>query len=133
MVEYRDRKYPDREYREKRTGPDFLVRWVHLASFIVWLFIAVLAFLIDRAKPEQVTFFDRLFDITRRGDWNQSLTNIAFILSLVLFVFSIISLIINAQRLKRKGDHVSKSLIISLIISVVSIVVYLAYIISTLA
>ncbi len=114
-------------FMEKRLGPDFLVYWIRVSSFIVWLIIGVFFFINDLAKPQQTTFFDRLFDISRRTVWDQNLMLISFIVAVVLFFFSLLSLIVNTKRLKRLNDHISISLILSLIVSTLSILLYLAY------
>jgi len=114
-------------FMEKRIGPDFLVYWIRISSFIVWLIIGVFFFINDLARPQQITFFDRLFDVSRRTVWDQNLMMISFIVAVILFFFSLLSLIINTKRLKRKSDHISISLIISLIVSTLSILLYLAY------
>jgi len=114
-------------FMEKRIGPDFLVYWIRISRIIVWLIIAVFFFINDLARPQQITFFDRLFDVSRRTVWDQNLMMISFIVAVILFFFSLLSLIINTKRLKRKSDHISISLIISLIVSTLSILLYLAY------
>jgi formate-dependent nitrite reductase membrane component NrfD len=115
------------KYFEKRLGPDFLVYWIRISSFIVWLVLGVFFFVTDLAKPQQTTFFDRLFDVSRRTIWDQNLMMISFFVAVILFFFSLLSLIINTKRLKRKSDHISISLVISLIVSTLSILLYLAY------
>ena len=114
-------------FYEKRTGPDFLVHWIRISSFIVWLIIGIFFIINDFAKPQQTTFFDRLFDISRRTAWDSQLLMASFIVAVVLFFFSLLSLIINTRRLKRKSDRISISLIISLIVSILSILFYIAY------
>lgn len=120
-------EHSQRTYFEKRIGPDFLVYWIRLSSFIVWLLLGIFFLVADFAKPEQVTLFDRLFDVTRRTVWDQNMLMISFFVAIVLFFFSLLSLIINTRRLKRKSDRISISLIISLIVSTLSILLYLAY------
>jgi len=119
--------HTQRSYFEKRNGPDFLVYWIRISSFAVWLLLGIFFLVADFAQPEQVTLFDRLFDVTRRTVWDQNMLMISFFVAIVLFFFSLLSLIINTRRLKRKSDHISISLIISLIVSTLSILLYLAY------
>lgn len=117
--------YWDNNVSEKRTGPDVLVKWIKISSYLVWLFIAVFIFLTDLAKPQQLTFFDRLLDISIRTTWDNQLLLVAFITAIILFILSFFSLVVNLKRLKRKSDHISLSLIISLILSSIFIVIYL--------
>lgn len=117
---------------DRRNGPDFLVYWIRISSFIVWLLIGLYMVIADFARPEEVTFFDRILDVSRRSAWDENLMMIAFIVALILFFFSLLSLIINTKRLKRKTDRISISLIVSLIVSILSILFYLAYAIVSL-
>ena len=119
-------------YTEKRLGPDFYVYWIRISSFIVWLVLGIFFLVTDLAKPQQTTFFDRLFDVSRRSIWDQNLMMIAFLVAVILFFFSLLSLIINTKRLKRKEDRISISLIISLIASTLSILLFLAYAINNI-
>lgn len=112
---------------DRRTGPDFLVYWIRISSFVVWLLIGLYFVVSDFARPENVTFFDRILDVSRRTVWDENLMMVSFIVALVLFFFSLLSLIINTKRLKRKTDRLSFSLIISLFVSILSILFYLAY------
>lgn len=112
--------------QEKRTGPDLLVKWVKVARFIVWIILGVLIVLTDTAKPQDTTFFDHFFDVKVRNFWDQNLLSISFIVAILLFIFSFISILINIMRLKRKTDHLSASLIITLIISSIGILLYLS-------
>lgn len=111
---------------EKRTGPDLLVKWVKIARFIVWIILGVLIVLTDTAKPQETTFFDHIFDVRVRNFWDQNLLSISFIVAILLFIFSFISILINIMRLKRRTDHLSISLILTLIISSIVILFYLS-------
>ena len=110
---------------EKRVGPDILVLWVKLASYLVWLILGIYLLITDLAKPENATFFDNLLNVNMRKYWDQNLLYISFLISLVLFVLSFLSIMVNIMRLKRKTDHLSISLIITLILSSLGILVYM--------
>ncbi len=122
----------DRLYSEKRTGPDFLVYWIRISSFAVWVMLGIFFMIYDLAMPHESTFFDRLFDVSSRTVWDQNLMLISFFVAVILFFFSLLSLIINTRRLKRKSDRISLSLVFSLIVSTLSILLYLAYAISNI-
>jgi len=117
----------NQQFSEKRSGPDFLVYWIRVSSFVVWLVLGIFFVVTDLAKPQQTTLFDRMFDVSRRTVWDQNLMMISFIVAVLLFFFSFLSLVINTKRLKRKNDHISVSLIISLVVSTLSILLYMAY------
>lgn len=114
--------HPD---HEKRVGPDILVKWVRLASYLVWFILGIYLLITDLARPEHATFFDNLLNVNIRKYWDQNLLFTSFIVSVVLFVLSFISIIVNIMRLKRKTDHLSISLMITLVLSSLGILVYL--------
>jgi hypothetical protein len=116
--------YWEEKISEKREGPDSILLWIRIASICVWIMLSVFIFLTDMARPAQATLFDHLYDITVRATWDDNLLFAAFIIALILFVFSIISILLNAQRLKRKTDKISISLIISVVTSAIYIMVY---------
>lgn len=117
--------YWEEQVQEKRNGPDTIIKWVHRASIFVWIILSIFIFITDLAKPEDKTMFDHMFGVSVRSSWDTNLLFIAFIVALVMFLFSIVSLMFNAQRLKRKTDKVSVSLIISLITAAVYVLFYL--------
>lgn len=116
-----------RQFKDKRKGPDLLIYWVKISSVIAWILIGVYLLIADQARPEQEYFLDRLLDVHRNPNWNDSLLVTAFIIAIIIFFFSLLSLIVNSQRLKRKDDHLSFSLITALVISSIGIVLYFVY------
>jgi len=112
---------------EKREGPDTIIKWIRIASICVWIMLSVFIFLTDMARPVQATLFDHIYDLTVRSTWDDKLLLAAFVIAVILFVFSIISILLNAQRLKRKSDKISISLVISVITSAIYIMVYFYY------
>ncbi len=111
--------------QEKRQGPDILVKWVRIARFFAWIMLGIFLVITDTAKPQTLTFWDRFLDVKIRGFWDQNLLFIAFIVAVILFIFSFVSILINAMRLKRKTDRLCISLLITLIISSIGILFYL--------
>lgn len=110
--------------KEQRKGNDLIIKYIKISRIIAWMIVCAFLVTMDQAKPHQATFFDRLFKIDVVSFWNQGLVYRAVLIAILLFVFSLISLIINSMRLKRKTDHISVSLIITLIISIVGIILY---------
>ncbi|AGC67989.1 hypothetical protein Cst_c09910 [Thermoclostridium stercorarium subsp. stercorarium DSM 8532] len=109
---------------ERRKKPDIICRFLDAAVAVVWLLILSVLALVHFARPREENFFDRLFGVEVRKTMDYSLLNIAFCLLVFLFVFSLISLILNTRRLKRRTDYIRKSFIISLIASFAGIVIY---------
>lgn len=111
---------------ENRKGPDLLVRWVKVSRFIAWILLGVCLLFIDQAKPRKESFFDHLFNVKVYSFWDLKLVTFAFVVAVILFIFSLISILINIMRLKRKTDRLSISLIISLIASSIYMLIYIS-------
>ncbi len=111
---------------ENRKGPDLLVKWVKISRYIAWILLGVCILFIDQAKPRTAGFFDRLFNVNVYAYWDLKLVTFAFVIAVVLFLFSFISILINVMRLKRKTDRLCVSLIISLISSSIYMLIYLS-------
>ncbi len=116
----------NREFIERRKGPDILVRLVHWLGAAAWIIMFFILAITDRAKPQMATFFDRFFKIQVRETWNYSLVQWSFYLMILLSILCIIGLLVNAKRHRRKSDRYSFSLIMMLILAVVGILMYIA-------
>jgi len=114
---------PIRYIPERRKKKDFICSFLDAAVIIVWIAILGILSLVHFALPREENFFDRLFNMEVNQTLDLSLLNIAFMLLIFLFVFSLISIILNTRRLKRRSDYLRKSFIISLAGSVVGIIV----------
>ena len=108
----------------RRKRPDLLLQllaWFNAAA--VFALAAALCF-IAVAKPQMETFFDRYYNLTLRKTWDESLVGYIALTLALSFVTSMIGLILNSRRLKRKGDHIHSTLVISLVVSIVGLVAY---------
>lgn len=121
------------EPTDKRKGPDLLVKWVRVSSFVTWILILLTVVITDSAKPELHTILDIRYGKTSRTSWDGSLLINAFMLSIGTFIFTLISLLINSQRLKRKYDRISISLIIGMIVSGLFMIGFFVYYLNSLA
>lgn len=107
---------------EHRAGPDLLIRFTQLSSVLIWIMIGIMLVFTDSAKPEIYTILDIHYDKSSRISWNQNILTAMLIFSIIIFALSLISLIVNSQRLKRKTDHIRYSLVIGLIVSTIAMV-----------
>lgn len=112
-------------YLNRRKGPDVWVKFLKLASILVWGLMLPILIIVDRAKPDVENFFSRLFKITLRQNWDIDLLSYAFYLSLIAFTFAIFAFHINRKRHHRKTDKYSKSIITLLCLSFFVILFYL--------
>lgn len=112
---------------ERRKRPDFLVKWVKWTGLISWCILIPGLYFVEKARPPMETFFDRLLEIETRQFWDVEYIDIAFYLMAALFILSMVSIIINSRRLKRKGDRLSPSLSINAALSMIGIAVYFIF------
>ncbi|MGE5614673.1 MAG: hypothetical protein ACM3XR_09725 [Bacillota bacterium] len=106
---------------ERRRGPDAVIKAVWWISGISWVLIITAVIFAGLAKPENETFFDRLFNIRVRGYWDYDLLRYAFIILLLNFVTCIVGFILNLFRQKRKTDRINKSVILLAAVSLAGI------------
>lgn|GEM_PF-1762342 len=104
---------------DERKGPDIIVKTINLLSIGLWIFIIFNLCIILLSRPVGETFFDRLLNISVRNYWDANLLTFALVLSLIQFVISIFSFVLNTKRLKRKGDRIRISIIISIFFSLI--------------
>ena len=101
----------------KRRGSDFLTRAITFFVLADWVAIISAFIFLDLAVPQKGTFF--------AGTWGKNIRpafypeKLAWVLGLLTlgFLVSLIGLLINASRHRRKEDYYRKSLIILCIFS----------------
>lgn len=111
--------------KEKRKGNDIIIKCIKFSRIFAWVILFAFLIILDQAKPHETTFFDRLLKINVTSFWNQNLVYRAILVAIILFTFSLMGLVFNTMRLKRKSDHISISLLITLGFSILIIILYL--------
>jgi hypothetical protein len=111
--------------REKRKGPDALIKAVWWTTGISWSLFLVLLVFFYTARPESATFFDRQFNVSIRDYWNENILLYAFCIMVLNLAVCIIGLIFNMARHKRKTDKISKSILILGSVTLAGILWYL--------
>lgn len=112
-------------FKDRRHGPD---RWIKSLSWISgtgWIIIISILLIIDKAKPQMETFFDRWFQLTLRNTWDQKLLQSTFFLMLGLLILNSMGLWINTQRNRRINDNYRISLIFQIIIALLGIIAFI--------
>ncbi|BCR02978.1 hypothetical protein DESUT3_00470 [Desulfuromonas versatilis] len=113
-------------FRERRRGPDPLVRSLRWLGGLGWLaMLAALVFL-DLAKPEIETFFERWYQIRLRTTWDLQLARYLFYSMLAGLAFSLAGLAANLRRRRRSSDEIRVSLVALAVISLLGILRYLS-------
>lgn len=110
----------------RRKQPDLILRLLAWSNgvAVASLFIAVC--LVALAKPKRMNFLDHFYGVQRLSPaWDKSMLGYIGSMLLLSFIASIIGIVLNSKRLKRKRDHVHATLVLSLIISAASLLFYL--------
>ena len=102
---------------DRRRKPDMVIRLVHIISMAGWVMITICSALTINSKPEQTNLFYKLFNVPVRDYWNTTLLGDVFVLLIFLFVLSLVGILLNATRQRRKTDKLNKSLIFQAIMS----------------
>lgn len=117
-----------KNFKDRRKGPDFWLKLVRVFSIVNFILIGAILFIADSAMPNNdETFFDRLFEVNRQSAWDFTHFKFIFILIIILFLGSGISLIANLKKMRRKTDRISFSNLISFILAGIGIIVYVLY------
>ncbi|MCK4691601.1 MAG: hypothetical protein KAT20_07330 [Desulfuromonadales bacterium] len=116
--------YPN---RRKKTDP--MIRLLTIANAIAAIGLFAVICIAAVAKPEIETFFDRFYNVNvyRRPHWDMVLVDYIAILLLISCLTSIVGLVANSQRLKRKGDYIRSTLVLCLILSLAGLGLYIAH------
>jgi glucan phosphoethanolaminetransferase (alkaline phosphatase superfamily) len=114
--------------KDRRQRADIICIWLEVASFLVWIVLFVILLLYQNAMPREKMFFDRLLEVEIEETLDYSRFNLVFYLLVFLFVLSLVSLLLNFKRLKRKTDRIRISFIVSLVCSCIGIIIYFIYV-----
>jgi uncharacterized oligopeptide transporter (OPT) family protein len=108
----------------RRKGPDLWSRSLRYLALAGWILLVSAFFILDKAKPKVETFFERVYDIRLHQQWDMDLARYILWLMVLGLVFSIVGLVINAKRNRRRTDQWRLSLIFLGIISLSGIFLY---------
>ena len=107
---------------DRRKGPDPWVKVLEWLGVIGWFLMFAALFIIDRAKPQSEKFLIKATKAEASTTWNQELTNALFYLMIFGLCISIIGIVINSRRYRRKDDRFRITLIILGVISIFGII-----------
>jgi hypothetical protein len=110
-------------YKNRRTKPDFIIKWLEAACVLVWFIFMFNLCIIVYAGPGKENFFDRLFNVKVRDYWDYRYLWTALLISIAQFILSSVSVYLNTRRLKRKYDKLRPSLWISALLSLACIII----------
>lgn len=110
-----------RKSRERRSGPDVLVLSLRWFAALGWVLVVGAFFLISFAKPQTVTFFERVNNLPVRSEWDYSLVAYVFWMLFGGIVLGLIGLLVNLMRRRRKNDIFYFSLLALGLVSLVGL------------
>lgn len=108
----------------RRKGPDPWSRSLRYLALTGWLLLVCAIFILDSAKPEVETFFERVYDIRLHQQWDMDLAQYLLWLMTLGLLLSIVGLVINARRIRRSTDQWRLSLVFLGIISLAGMILY---------
>lgn len=118
-------KLQSQKKENRRKSPDIIIKALSWLAAVGWICLFIALLIIDKAKPDSITYFNRYYKIQPKLYWNPELTRYIFFLMLTGTVISITGLVLNKLRHRRKNDSYSASLIIISLISISGILLYL--------
>ena len=104
-------------FKERRKGPDLIVRLVYWSSLIGWILFIIALMVSHEAKPEMNTGLVRYWQIPIRSEWNEALMPAMLGLLWWSCITSLISIGLNRLRLRRRHDQVRSNAIILLVVA----------------
>ena len=111
---------------EKRKGRDILMRLLTWLAVIGWFIMYVVIMVFEKARPRVESSFDHVDGAeSPLSAWNPVLIQYIFYLMIAGFSISIIGIILNIKRHRRKRDKYRISLIALGVISLLGIIFYL--------
>jgi uncharacterized BrkB/YihY/UPF0761 family membrane protein len=111
--------------RNVRKQPDLIIRGRNVMAGLCVLIMFAIVVIVSLSWPRLGTMFDRLYKtMTITGPFDKKIIIYAFYLLPPLGLFSVIGLILNSMRTKRKHDRWSMSLILGAVVAVAGGLVY---------
>lgn len=109
--------------RRRRKDP---VLWIiSVFGVVSWTLLVPSLLLIEKARPQLETFFDRVLELEVRASWDETAYLYAFFLMLLVLLVSGFGLILNVFfRNRRKTDSIRINLVLVFLISLLGVVMY---------
>jgi len=110
---------------ERRRSPDWVSRGVTAVTIFGWLCAAVAIVLLELARPFSENILAGLFNVTVVTQWDRSTLVGAYSAIMLSLVTSVLGLIFNAVRLRRRADRYNRLLIVLCAVSAVLVILFL--------
>lgn len=123
---------PDTKSWDRRKKSDWVTKTPVILSIVVWCVLIAVWAILEQAAPDTefglfASFGRVVFDLNPilRTRWNYALVFITFILLCISIVISVLAIIFNRMRMKRKTDRYRKSVFISGGVTVIALIAFL--------
>ncbi|WLD56732.1 hypothetical protein NFC81_08285 [Salinispirillum sp. LH 10-3-1] len=103
---------------ERRKGPDIIIKVTNFLSIAALILMLPPLIIIERARPEMESLFDRWFRVTVQAGWDLDVLQGAVLYIVAVFFLSAAGLVLNFMRHKRKDDRIRFTLMIPLAFSI---------------
>ncbi|WP_114418292.1 hypothetical protein [Marinospirillum perlucidum] len=115
----------ERRLGDRRRRRDPLLKLISVFGVVSWVLMLPALLLVDRARPEVETFFDRWLGLKVDPNWDLEVFRYAFFLMIFILLISGLGLVFNALRNKRKEDSFRINLIVIFGLSLIGVFYYL--------
>jgi hypothetical protein len=112
---------------DRRRGPDIWAKMIGWLGVVGWLVMLIAMFIAEKAQPHFETFFDRWFKINVTTTWNVVLARYIFYLMILGFCISVLGLLINTKRHRRKYDDYRAYLVLLGLLSLVGMIKHIFF------
>ena len=117
--------HEERSPNDRRRRADLITRGVKAVSMFGSLCAVIAIVMLGIAKPEGENFITGLLNSSDAGGWNTTLLIWAYAAIMISLLTSVIGLIFNTVRLRRKADRFNKMLILHCGVSAILVVLFL--------
>jgi len=113
----------ENDRRERRHGPDLLVKLITIMAVLGWVLMIVTVFFYGVSRPASIS--KQFWPLADKMDriWNTEMLSLVLYFLVANFIIAIVGLLINSKRHKRKTDHYSLSLQLLTLMAAVGIFV----------
>ena len=108
---------------ERRCNQDIWTRILFFFSYFVWILIVVILIVIEMARPQFETFFDRCYKLNLRTSWDTEVFTYLYYFVITGLIISTAGFVLTLGRARRKSDGNRISLLIMWLISLTGLAV----------
>ncbi len=109
--------------QNKRRGPDFVLKVINVVSGVSWIILVLAIVVVSIAKPKFQGFSRGMGTI--QSSWDTSLLGVVAVLLVLLIALSVVGIVFNFLRMKRKTDHIRVTLVLSGIFAFIGLLLLL--------